>query len=432
MIDFRSDTVTRPTPGMREAMGRAIVGDDVFGDDPTVNRLQDQAAEMLGFEAALYAPSGTQTNLIALMSQCQRGDEAIVGQNWHTYRWEAGGMAVLGSIQPQPIENQPDGSLRLQDIAAAIKPDDPHFARTRLIALENTTGGKVLPLAYLAEVADLARTRQLVMHLDGARLFNAAVAIAAGGPGGTGVEVAGSRAGRVDEEFTAAGFAAPGIKGAGVTGAGGAAAGGAAAGDTAGQAAASTANGVSADFQNATPHRPLPTYASVIAAARSVCSHFDTVSLCLSKGLGAPVGSLILGSTQTIARAHRIRKMLGGGMRQAGIIAAAGLYALEHHVQRLADDHENARELARGLNRIAASSGPLQHKLAVSEPATNILFVDVDREVSAAFQAYLERSGVAVTGGNYHGGVRQRWVTHLDVDAADVKRALEIVGSFTG
>ena len=181
MIDFRSDTVTRPTDAMREAMARAELGDDVFGDDPTVNRLQEHAAGLLGFDAALYAPSGTQTNLIALMSQCQRGDEAIVGQMWHTYRWEAGGMAVLGSIQPQPVENQPDGTLRLQDIEAAIKPDDPHFARTRLIALENTTGGKVLSLDYLRQVSELARSRGLQMHLDGARLFNAAVEIARSG-----------------------------------------------------------------------------------------------------------------------------------------------------------------------------------------------------------------------------------------------------------
>ena len=373
MIDFRSDTVTRPTAAMREAMQRAEVGDDVFGDDPTVNRLQQHAADLLGFEAALYAPSGTQTNLIALMSQCQRGDEAIVGQMWHTYRWEAGGMAVLGSIQPQPVENQPDGTMRLEDIAAAIKPDDPHFARTRLIGLENTTGGKVLPLAYVREVAALARSRGLLMHLDGARLFNAAVEIA--------------RSGSVESRNHG------------------------------------SVRGVGTDS---------PSHDEIVAAARAVCSNFDTVSVCLSKGLGAPVGSLVLGPAETIARARRVRKMLGGAMRQAGVIAAAGLHALEHHLQRLADDHANARRLAQGLRGIAAGAGPLQGKLDVAEPATNILFVDVDPALGDAFQRYLDKSGVAVTGGSYHGGLRQRWVTHLDVDTADVDRALEIVAGFRG
>jgi threonine aldolase len=384
MIDFRSDTVTRPTPGMRQAMSTAQVGDDVFGDDPSVNELQERAAEMLGFEAALYAPSGTQTNLIALMTQCQRGDEAIVGQMWHTYRWEGGGMAVLGSIQPQPLENQPDGTIRLEDIAAAIKPDDPHFAKTRLIALENTTGGKVLPLAYLAAVNELARSRGLLMHLDGARLFNAAVAIARGG--GIGPE-------------------APSVK------------------------LTEVGDHTPEDRQTTGVY---PSRQGVISAARAICSHFDTVSLCLSKGLGAPVGSLILGDARTIARARRIRKMLGGGMRQAGFIAAAGLYALEHHLQRLDDDHRNARELAQGMRRIAASPGPLEGKLRVTNPDTNILFVDVDPVVGDAVQAHLSRSNVAVTGGAYHGGLRQRWVTHLDVDAADVEQALDVVRRFEG
>jgi len=404
MIDFRSDTVTRPTPGMRAAMSAAEVGDDVFGDDPSVNLLQDHAAEILGFEAALYAPSGTQTNLIALMSQCQRGDEAIVGQMWHTYRWEAGGMAVLGSIQPQPLENQPDGTLRLADIAAAIKPDDPHFARTRLIGIENTTGGKVLPLSYLAEVADLARTRKLLMHLDGARLFNAAVEIAAASkdadrenPTELSRESAGSRVGKLEE-----------------------------------QAIPSGNTEANTHFSKPRTGRKQPDQAAIVAAARSICSHFDTVSVCLSKGLGAPIGSLVLGSAETIGRARRIRKMLGGGMRQAGVIAAAGLYALEHHLERLADDHENARELARGLRLIADSTGPLHGRVTIVEPDTNILFVDVDPRTGPAFQSHLERSGVAVTGGAYHGGLRQRWVTHLDVDAASVQKALDVVAGFTG
>lgn len=391
MIDFRSDTVTRPGMAMREAMLRAELGDDVFGDDPTVNRLQQHAAEMLGFEAALYAPSGTQTNLIALMTQCQRGDEAIVGQMWHTYRWEGGGMAVLGSIQPQPIENQPDGSLRVADIAAAIKPDDPHFARTRLIGLENTTGGKVLPLAYLEEVKELARSRKLLMHLDGARLFNAAVEIARRAPS---KNDASANLQQVDYSVPSSGA----LK--------------------------------HASHDQRDPGRPV--HRDIVAAAREVCSHFDTVSVCLSKGLGAPVGSLVLGSADTIARARRVRKMLGGGMRQAGVIAAAGLHALEHNLERLSDDHENAQRLAQGLRALAESAGPLHGNLEVIEPDTNILFVDVDPAIGDAFQAYLQRSGVAVTGGSFHGGLRQRWVTHLDVDGPDVEKALAIAADFSG
>jgi threonine aldolase len=391
MIDFRSDTVTRPSAAMRQAMNSAEVGDDVFGDDPTVNRLQEYAAEMLGFEAALYAPSGTQTNLISLMSHCQRGDEAIVGQMWHAYRWEAGGMAVLGSIQPQPVEHQPDGTLRLEDVASAIKPDDPHFARTRVICLENTTGGKVLPLSYLGAVSDLARSHKLMMHLDGARLFNAAAAVAASE----------SQAGQVPDGSGHISDVVPAhpVK-------------------------------VSDHLGPTDAQRAPPDHEAVADAARRLCAPFDTVSVCLSKGLGAPVGSLVLGSADIISRARRVRKMLGGGMRQAGVIAAAGLYALENNLQRLAEDHQNARDLAAGLQHISNSTGPLQGMLTVSEPQTNILFVDVNPDVGPGFQAYLERTGVGVTGGAYHGGLRQRWVTHLDVKAADVERALEIVAAY--
>ncbi len=386
MIDFRSDTVTRPTPAMRQAMQSAELGDDVFGDDPTVNRLQEFAAEALGFEAALFAPSGTQTNLIALMCQCERGDEAIVGQMWHTYRWEGGGMAVLGSIQPQPIENQPDGTLRIEDIAAAIKPDDPHFARTRLIGLENTTGGKVLPLRYLEEVGALARSRGLMMHLDGARLFNAAVSIA---------RATGETA-KVSANYDKADETGRSLTGSSDESAG------------------------------------RPRQSEILAAAQRICAPFDTVSVCLSKGLGAPVGSLVLGSAQIISRARRIRKMLGGGMRQAGVIAAAGLYALEHHLERLTDDHDNARMLFEGLTRASQENRALQGKLRIASPDTNILFVDVDPVIGESFQAYLKREGVAVTGGAYHGGLRQRWVTHLDVDRDAVQRSLAIVSRFTG
>jgi threonine aldolase len=352
MPDFRSDTVTQPTPAMREAMFKAPLGDDVFADDPSVNALQDHAAQLLGFEAALFAPSGTQTNLIALWGHCQRGDEAIVGQTWHTYRWEAGGMAVLGSIQPQPVETQADGTLRIADIAAAIKPDDPHFARTRLIVLENTTGGQVLPTAYIEEVAQLAQQRGLALHLDGARMFNAAAANA---------------------------------------------------------------------VRNGT---------DVYDEARTLCRPFHSVSVCLSKGLGAPIGSLVLGSRDFIRQARRTRKILGGGMRQAGVLAAAGHYALEHHVRRLADDHTHLDQLARGLSDMAVHHPVLRNRLQVQPWQTNILFTDVDAEIAPAFMAWLAQHGVRVTSSLYGGQSRLRWVTHLDVSQADVAAALDCVARF--
>jgi threonine aldolase len=348
--DFRSDTVTRPTAAMRDAMLCAEVGDDVFGDDPTVNALQAFAAERLGFEAALFAPSGTQCNLMALMSHCQRGDEAIVGQQWHTYRWEAGGMAVLGSIQPQPLENAADGTIPLAAIRGAIKADDAHFARTRLITLENTTGGLVLPLAYQREVRALARDAGLATHLDGARLFNAAVSDAQGG--------------------------------------------------------------------------------DPWAAARDIACNYDSLSMCLSKGLGAPVGSLLLGSKDFIARAHRVRKMLGGGMRQAGILAAAGLYALQHHVQRLAEDHANMAALRAGLVDAVQNNAALRDRVQVSAAPTNILWVDVDGSLIDALKRRLDEAGVRVTGGRYGGGARLRFVTHLDVGPADVRRAVAVFREF--
>jgi threonine aldolase len=332
--DFRSDTVTRPSPAMRAAMAAAEVGDDVFGDDPTVQRLEAKAAEMLGKEAALYLPSGTQSNLVALMTHCGRGDEYIVGQMAHCYRWEAGGAAVLGSIQPQPLANQPDGTLRLADIAEAIKPDDSHFACTRLLALENTIGGKALSLGYMAEATALARAHGLACHLDGARAFNAATAL--------GVSIA------------------------------------------------------------------------------EVAAPFDTISVCLSKGLGAPIGSTLVGSAALIGKARRIRKMVGGGLRQVGVIAAAGLYALEHNVARLADDHANARRLARGLGDFPG--------LTPVAPDTNIVFVDVAPDIAARFGAYLAENGIGAT--SSYGGKRQRWVTHLDVDADAVDEALRVVRAF--
>ncbi len=330
-IDFRSDTVTRPNAEMRRIMASAEVGDDVFHDDPSINRLEHYAAESLGFEAALFAPSGTQTNLIALLVHCQRGDEYLVGQDAHTYKYEGGGAAVLGSIQPQPISNQPDGSIALADITAAIKPDDFHFARTRLLALENTIGGKVLALDYLSAAEKLARGRGLSLHLDGARLFNASVKL--------GVD------------------------------------------------------------------------------AHEITRHFDSVSVCLSKGLGAPVGSLLLGSRDFIHAGRRWRKMLGGGMRQAGILAAAGEYVLRNNVPRLAEDHANAALLANGLAQVPA--------LKVTLPQTNIVFVDVAAEHAEKFAQHLAASHVLVTG-----STRQRWVTHLDVDHTQVETALRIAHEY--
>jgi threonine aldolase len=344
VVDLRSDTVTQPTPAMREAMLTAPLGDDVFADDPSVNALQEKIAGLLGFEAALFMPTGTQSNLCAILSHCQRGDEYIVGQLAHTYRWEGGGAAVLGSVQPQPLNHQPDGTLALADIEAAIKPDDAHFARTRLLALENTWGGKCLPQDYLQAATELAATRGLARHLDGARLFNAAVA--------------------------------------------------------------------QASLKQTDPY----------AEARNIASHFDSVSVCFSKGLGAPVGSALCGSKALIARAHRIRKMAGGGMRQAGVLAAAASHALDHHVARLAQDHALARQLAQGLEGIPA--------LAVEAPQTNIVFVDLlgaARDQSAALLAHLKSQGVLATG-----LYCLRFVTHLDVDAAGIDRAVRAVRAFFG
>jgi threonine aldolase len=334
VVDLRSDTVTRPSPAMLAAMTSAPVGDDVWGDDPTVNRLQAVTAERAGKEAGLFFPSGTQSNLAALMSHCARGEEVILGQRAHTYRYEAGGVAVLGSIQPQPIENEADGSIALDKIRAEIKPDDAHFARTRLLALENTIGGKVLSPAYVAEAAALARSKGLALHLDGARAWNAAVAQGCG----------------VDE----------------------------------------------------------------------VCAPFDTVSLCFSKGLGAPVGSVLAGPRDLIERAKRARKILGGGMRQAGLLAAACLYALDHHVEALADDHANAERLAQGLSQI--------EQITLESVATNMVFARVPEADGAPLQAALAEAGVLAAI-----GPSARFVLHRDVSAAGVDRALAAIrGYFNG
>ncbi len=324
MIDFRSDTVTMPTEAMRKAMATAEVGDDVYGDDPTVNRLEAMAAEMYGFDGALFTPSGTQANLLALMSHCERGDEYICGQQAHNYKFEGGGAAVLGSIQPQPLNNQADGSILLSEIKAAIKPDDIHFAKTRLLSLENTIGGKVLPQEYLAQAQTLAFDHKLKIHLDGARVANAAVA------------------------------------------------------------------------QN--------------IAISEITQYFDSVSICLSKGLCAPVGSILLGDERLIGKARRWRKMLGGGMRQAGILAAAASLAITDQVERLAVDHDNARYLAEQLSTLA------EFRVDIPLVQTNMVFAYVNDGVDIGSLAMkLKQSGILISPGS-----TVRLVTHADISRADI------------
>jgi len=329
LVDLRSDTVTRPSPGMRKAMHEAELGDDVFGDDPTVNRLQARAAELFGFEAALLFPTGTQSNLAALMSHCGRGEEVILGMEAHSYRYEAGGVSVLASIHPQAVANRADGTLDLNEVESLIKPDDPHFPRTRLLALENTITGRVLSRDYLGKAVDLAKRKNLAIHLDGARIFNAATQLR--------------------------------------------------------------------------------------MKVKDLCAGFDSVSSCLSKGLGAPAGTVLLGNSEFIQKAKRARKILGGGMRQAGVIAAGGLYALENNIDRLQEDHANAEKLARGLREL---------KLDV-QVNTNMALAKVPPEKVAALAAHLKRQNILVLP-----RAPMRLVTHLDVDAAGIERALAGFRSF--
>jgi threonine aldolase len=327
-MDFRSDTVTKPSQAMRDAMANAEVGDDVYGDDPTVNELEQWAANETGFEAAMFTSSGTQANLLGLMAHCERGDEYLCGQQAHNYKYEAGGAAVLGSIQPQPIENNPDGTLDFKKLAAAIKPDDSHFARTKLLSLENTINGKVLPMSYLAEAREFVNQHGLKLHLDGARVYNAAVAL--------------------DVHI------------------------------------------------------------------KEIAQHFDSMTICLSKGLGAPIGSLLLGSKEYIAKARRLRKMVGGGMRQAGILAAAGQMALTENVAQLKADHDNAKILAIGLNKLEGFS------VNPDFIQTNIVFAKLDESVDInRIARELGEQGITMSPGN-----PVRFVTHRDISAEDIAHFL--------
>ncbi|MFT6407329.1 MAG: threonine aldolase [Arenicella sp.] len=330
IIDLRSDTLTKPCDEMRHAMSIAEVGDDVYAEDPTVNRLESELAERAGHEAALFFPSGTQSNLVALLAHCQRGDEYIVGQNAHTYKYEAGGAAVLGSIQPQPIEHDVDGTIPLAKIESAIKADDFHFAKSTLLALENTIGGKVISQNYIAAARALTQKHSLVFHLDGARAFNAAVA--------QGLELA------------------------------------------------------------------------------EITSLFDSASLCLSKGLGAPVGSLLVSSQPIINEARRWRKMVGGGMRQAGVLAAAGLYAINNNVVRLADDHARAQRLADALLKVDGLTvvGGAAH--------TNMVYLSAESVAGKGFLTACRDQGLLFTGDTL-----SRLVVHNGIDDAMVEKAIEII-----
>ena len=333
MIDLRSDTVTKPTEAMRQVMARAPVGDDVWGDDPTVNALEAKVAQLLNKEASLFVSSGTQSNLVALLSHCQRGDEYLVGQDAHTYKYEGGGAAVLGSIQPQPLPMENDGSISLENIKAAIKPSDFHYAITRLLSLENTISGRVLSQDYIGQACALADRFALKKHLDGARIFNASIKL--------GVNV------------------------------------------------------------------------------KDMVSNFDSVSVCLSKGLGAPVGSVLSGSHTFIKQARRWRKMLGGGMRQAGIIAAAGIYALDNNIERLQEDHDNAALLARDLvlvDEIGIDSAWVQ---------TNMVFIKPAAGTAQALATHLQTHGILVDVGS-----TIRMVTHLQVSRADVLTTTAAIKNF--
>ncbi len=336
VIDFRSDTVTKPSHAMRDAMSHAEVGDDVYGEDPTVIELETLAASTLGTESALFVSSGTQGNLLALLSHCQRGDEYIVGHRMHSYRSEAGGAAVLGGIQSQALEAE-TGVPTVAAIEAAIKPDDFHYPRTRLVCLENTQTGRVLDPGYMRAVTEMAHGHGLSVHLDGARIFNAAV-----------------KTGRT---------------------------------------------------------------ASEVAAGA------DSISVCLSKGLGAPVGTVLCGTSAFVHEARRARKMLGGGMRQAGILAAAGIYALRHNVERLADDHANAHQLAEGL--AACLDGSAIAQVDVERTETNMTFLDIAPAHREPLRSHLSQRGIVIAGSN-----PVRLVTHLDLNEEHIAQTIDAVAQY--
>jgi len=333
LIDLRSDTVTRPSAEMRRVMAAAPVGDDVWGDDPTVIKLERLSAEMMGTQSALYVASGTMSNLLAIISHCQRGEEYIVGQDAHTYKYEAGGAAVLGSVQPQPLQLEEDGSIALERIRAAIKPDDFHFAITRLLCLENTIGGKVLPMGYIEAASQLAQSHGLLNHLDGARVFNASVKL--------GINV------------------------------------------------------------------------------QDIACHFDSISVCLSKGLGAPVGSVLCGSEDFIKQARRWRKMLGGGLRQAGIIAAGGIYALENNIDRLQEDHDNAAMLGKGLAEIE------ELDVDLDKVQTNMVFLRTRNGHYQALADYLQSHNILIESAE-----KIRLVTHLDISSDDIQKVITTIKTF--
>ena len=332
--DFRSDTVTRPTPAMRKVMADAEVGDDVYGDDPTVNALQEYGAALLGKEAALYVTSGTQSNLLGLLTHLGRGDEYIVGQDAHTYKFEGGGAAVFGSIQPQPIEFEPNGTLDLNKVKAKIKPVNIHFARTQLLCLENTMDGKVLPLDYQAQAAAFVKEHGLKLHLDGARIFNAAVKL------------------KID--------------------------------------------------------------------VKEISKHYQTVSVCLSKGLGAPIGSILCGPKEFINTALRWRKVLGGGFRQAGIIAAGGLYALKNNIKRLEEDHENAAFLTQGLKEIP------EVDVMPYSGETNMVFFRLKKKEPMLLEAFFKKRGILMRSDKNP----IRLVTHLDLNRADMQAFVDGLKAF--
>ena len=332
-IDLRSDTVTKPSREMLDFMMTAEVGDDVYGEDPSVNFLERKMCSVTGMESAVFAPSGTQTNLIALLAHCSRGDEYIVGQQGHTYKYEGGGAAVLGGIQPQPLDYEPDATLNLDKVAKAIKPLDNHFARTRLLCLENTQAGRALPTGYLPSVRDFCDSNKLALHLDGARIFNAAI----------------------DQDVD----------------------------------------------------------------IRTITRCFDSVSICLSKGLGSPVGSVLCGSGEIIARARRWRKVVGGGMRQSGYLAACGIYALDHNIRRIGIDHDNAHRLAAGLGQI--------NELNVKNNTahTNMVFLEIEKKTFLALKHYLNKRSIRVGG---YG--EMRLVTHLGITKTDIDTVVDAFADF--